>query len=125
MVAVCSFCLFAQIPRKDSTTSVASFPVSTPQLFFAHSKKLGSRDGNEATLVTYIEVYSIPLQASYPGLPSRLFLQPWKTLFSTAAKKAVREGLGTRLSLSSSPGGEGWIMYTHTHTLSLSLSGAR
>ena len=36
--------------------------------------------------------------ASYPGLPSQLFLQPWKkALFSTAAKKAVREGLGTRL----------------------------
>ena len=29
--------------------------------------------------------------ASYPGLPSQLF-------FSTAAKKAVREGLGTRLN---------------------------
>ena len=52
--------------------------------------------------------------ASYPGLPSQLFSQPWKkawlthaffhgcekslpTLFSTVAKKAVREGLGTRL----------------------------
>ena len=40
--------------------------------------------------------------ASYPGLPSQLFSQPWqKTLFTTAAKKAVREGLGTRLALSS------------------------
>ena len=36
--------------------------------------------------------------ASYTGLPSQLFSQPWKKAFSTAAKKAVREGLGTRLS---------------------------
>ena len=36
--------------------------------------------------------------ASYPGLPSQLFSQPWqKAWFATAAKKAVREGLGTRL----------------------------
>ena len=40
--------------------------------------------------------------ASYPGLPSQVFLQPWKKkleFFSTAEKKAVREGLGTRLCL--------------------------
>ena len=35
------------------------------------------------------------LIASYPGLPSQLFSQP---CFSTVAKKAVREGLGTRLN---------------------------
>ena len=42
---------------------------------------------------------SMALLASYPGLPSQLFSQPWQkaTLFATAAKKAVREGLGTRL----------------------------
>ena len=44
-----------------------------------------------------------PALASYPGLPSQLFSQPWKknALFYTAAKKAVREGLGTRLGLDS------------------------
>ena len=36
---------------------------------------------------------------AYSGLPSQLFSQPWATLFSTAAKKrAIREGLGTRLT---------------------------
>ena len=45
--------------------------------------------------------------ASYPGLPSQLFLQPWKKsmgkyrgyprFFPRLQKKAVREGLGTRL----------------------------
>ena len=33
--------------------------------------------------------------ASYPGLPSQLFSQPW--IKSTAAEKVVRKGLGTRL----------------------------
>ena len=36
--------------------------------------------------------------ASYPGLLTQLFSQPWKkALFSTAAKKAVWEGPGMRL----------------------------
>ena len=46
------------------------------------------------------------LLASYPGLPTQLFLQPWKmrffpatvekhTHFSTAVKKAARGDLGT------------------------------
>ena len=41
---------------------------------------------------------------SYPGLPSPLFSQPWEKkcgprFFSTAVKKAVREGLGMRLGV--------------------------
>ena len=39
------------------------------------------------------------LVASYPGLPSQLFLQPWRFVFSTVVKKAARGGLGTRLRL--------------------------
>ena len=49
--------------------------------------------------------------ASYPGLPSQLFSQPWQknTLLATAAKKAVREGLGTRLP--NFPEGGGLIIH--------------
>ena len=64
----------------------ADWPHQYPE-FFSHVLQVGQLRLLDSRL------------ASYPRLFLQLLLQPWKKtlFFSTAAKKAAREGLGTRL----------------------------
>ena len=72
--------MYSLVPRP----SLASYPSLVPR----------------PSLASYPSLVPRPSLASYPSLPSQLFLQPWK--------KAVREGLGTKLVYTSDSQRQQW-----------------
>ena len=65
--------------------------------FYAQKKWCWARAKTVAIMGTAREAYCVIEVASYPGLPSQLFFAAVEKSVPRLQKKAVREGLGTRL----------------------------